>query len=113
MILYGLVLLTGVFISACSQVILKKAASKEYDNVLKEYLNFPVIASYGIFFLATLLSVLAYKKLPLSIGVVLDTSSYVFVTVLGVLIFKEKMNAKKAIALCMIISGILCCSLLG
>ena len=38
-ILYACVLLLGVFISAISQVMLKKASQKKYDNWLREYLN--------------------------------------------------------------------------
>lgn len=111
MILYAGLLLLGVFISAVSQVILKKAASKEHKNLLQEYFNIPVMVAYGMFFLATLLSVLAYRKLPLSLGVILDTSSYFFVTLFGVTIFKEKLTLRKIIALTLIIAGILCCSL--
>ena len=34
---YSCILLFGVFISAISQVMLKKAALKKYDSVIKEY----------------------------------------------------------------------------
>ena len=46
MIPYILVLMTGVFVSAVSQVMLKKAALKTYDSPLKEYLNPMVIIAY-------------------------------------------------------------------
>ena len=47
---YALILLFGVFISALSQVILKKAANKTYDSRIKEYANPQVIIAYFIFF---------------------------------------------------------------
>ena len=53
LLLYSGILLLGTFISAVSQVILKKAALKEYDSKLKEYLNFPVIFAYTLFVLTT------------------------------------------------------------
>lgn len=45
-IIYAAVLLIGVFISAISQVMLKKASQKTYKSVIREYLNPLVITSY-------------------------------------------------------------------
>ena len=44
-IIYSCILLAGVFISAISQVMLKKSAMKSYDSKLKEYLNPMVISA--------------------------------------------------------------------
>lgn len=110
---YALCMLLGTFISSVSQVMLKKAALKKYDNIIKEYLNAPVIIAYVIFFLATLLSLLAYKGIPLSMGPVLEASSYLFVTFFGVTIFKEKLNVRKIVALGLIIVGIIVYSVFG
>ena len=54
----------------------------------------------------TLLSVLAYRGLPLSLGPVLEATSYLYVTFFGVTIFHEKMNCKKLLALALILAGI-------
>lgn len=110
---YVLAMLIGTFISSVSQVILKKAANVKYDNILKEYLNPRVIIAYFIFFLATLLSVLAYKGIPLSMGPVLEALAYLYITVFGVTIFNEKITIKKIIALCFIIAGIIIYSVCG
>ena len=40
-------LLVSVFISSVSQILLKKAADRTYENHLREYLNPLVIFSYG------------------------------------------------------------------
>ena len=113
MLKYSLFLLFGTFISSVSQVILKKASQKQYDNIIREYLNAPVIIAYTIFFLATLMSVLAFRGIPLSMGPVLESSSYIFVTIFGVTIFKEKLNTRKIIALCLILLGIAVYSIWG
>lgn len=105
-ILYAIVLLVGVFISAISQVMLKKAALKEYDSVLKEYINPLVIFAYILFVGTTFLSILAYRGIPLSMGPILEATSYIYVTFFGVKIFDEKINKKKMFALGMIIAGI-------
>lgn len=107
------ILLLGVFISSISQVMLKKAASKKYESPIKEYLNPLVIFAYILFFGTTLLSILAYRGIPLSLGPVLEATGYIYVTFFGVVIFKEKLNVKKILALILIIVGILVYSLLG
>lgn len=103
---YSGILLASVFISAVSQVMLKKSALKTYDSPIKEYLNPLVIFAYALFVGTTLLSVIAYKGIPLSLGPVLESTAYVYVTVFGVLIFKERMTKGKLGALVLIIAGI-------
>ena len=112
-LMYGSLILIGTFISAVSQVILKKAAQKTYKSWIFEYLNPMVIIAYGIFFAATILSIMAYKGIPLSMGPVLEATSYIYVTFFGVKIFKESINKKKITALLLIISGITVYSLWG
>ena len=112
-LLYSGILSTGVFISAISQVMLKKAAMKTYDSPIQEYLNPLVIFSYTLFVGTTILSILAYRGIPLSMGPVLEATSYIYITFFGVTIFKEKMNRKKLAALALIIVGILVYSLFG
>lgn len=106
MLLYSSILLLGTFISAVSQVILKKAAQKTYPSKIREYLNFPVMFAYALFVLTTFMCIFAYQVVPLSYGPVLESTSYLYVTVFGVLIFKEKITAKKAVALCLILAGV-------
>lgn len=104
---YSGILLFGVFLSAVSQVMLKKAAMKKYDSTIKEYLNPLVIFAYSIFILTTFMSIFAYKGIPLSLGPILEATSYFYVTLFGVKIFGEKMTRKKWVALVMIIVGII------
>lgn len=99
--------LLSVFISAISQVMLKKAAMKKYASWIQEYLNPLVIVAYGLFFGTTLLEVYVYKGIPLSLGPVLEATGYIYVTIFGITIFKEKFNPKKVVALVLIIVGIL------
>lgn len=106
MIAYAGVYLFGVFISAISQVLLKKEALKEHGSVIREYLNPSVIFAYALFFSATLMSVFAYKMIPLSLGPILEATSYIYVVAFGALFFKEKITKKKVAALMLIVSGI-------
>jgi len=105
-LLFSLVLVIGTFISSVSQVLLKKSALKEYKNKLAEYLNPEVIIAYGMFFASTIMSVIAYKGIPLSLGPVLEATSYIDITVFGITIFHEKMSRMKYLALFLILVGI-------
>lgn len=113
MLSYAGLLLLGVFLSAISQVMLKKAALRQYSSKLREYLNPLVIVAYTIFVGTTFLSIYAYKGIPLSMGPVLEATSYIYVTIFGVTIFKEKLNRRKLIGLALIVLGIIVYSLLG
>jgi multidrug transporter EmrE-like cation transporter len=110
-ILFVAIFVFGVFISSVSQIILKKAASKEYPSKIREYLNARVIFAYIIFFGATLCSIWAYKVIPLSLGPILESSGYLFVALLSWLFLKEKITKKKMLGLSIIIIGIIIYSL--
>lgn len=111
--IYSGILLVSVFISAISQVMLKISANKPHKSAVREYANPLVIGAYAIFLLSTLLTVFAYREVPLSLGPVLESTSYLYVTVFGALIFKEKITAKKIGALALIVGGICVFALLG
>lgn len=112
-LLYAGISAFGVFISALSQVLLKKAAMKKYVSVIQEYFNPSVVIAYSIFLIATFLSVYAYKVIPVSMGPLLDATSYIYVSIFGALFFQEKFSAKKIAAIGLIILGICIYSLLG
>ena len=95
--IYSCIYIFGVIISALAQILLKKSADIERENKLKEYFNFKTIFAYGIFFGATLCSVIAYKYVPLSMGPILGTTEYVFVAILSYYLLKEKISKKKLV----------------
>ncbi len=105
--LYILIFLFSVFISSVSQIILKKSAGKVYESRIKEYLNPPVITAYFIFFASTVLTMYAYRYVPLSLGPVLEATGYLWVSLLGMIFLKEKISRKKWIGLGIIIAGII------
>lgn len=113
LLLYAGLLLFGVFLSAVSQVMLKKAALKTYPSKIREYLNPLVILAYVIFVGTTLISVYAYKVVPLSLGPILEATSYIYVTIFGVAVFREAINVKKICGLLLILAGIGVYALLG
>ena len=104
---YILVFISASLISAFSQILLKLAARRQYSSWIYEYLNVKVIVAYFIFFVATLITVYCYKVVPLSLGAMLEASGYVFVTVLGRLILKEKVSIQKIAGMALVIAGVM------
>ena len=102
---YG-IFLFSVFISSVSQIILKKSANIKYENPIREYLNIRVIVAYSIFLLSSFVTIYACKFVPLSIGPVLESAGYIFVTVLGYIFLKERVGKKKLLGLACILCGI-------
>ncbi len=103
---YVLLYLGSTFLASVSQVLLKKAAMREHKSLLAEYTDWRVILGYGLFVGCTLLTMLAYRGVPLNVGPVLEATGYLYVTIFGVTIFRERMNPKKIGALALILLGI-------
>lgn len=99
--------LASVFLASVSQVLLKKAAQRPHANIIAEYTDWRVILGYVLFLGCTLMTMLAYRGIPMSLGPALETTGYVYVTIFGCVIFGEKINAKKIGALALILVGIL------
>lgn len=105
--IYVLLLLFSVFISAVSQILLKKSALESHSSWLKEYLNIKVISAYFLFFCAVLIDLIALKYVPVSFVPVIETSSYIFIIIFSRIIFKEKISLKQYSAIVLILAGIL------
>ena len=106
LLIYMAIFVSASLISAFSQILLKMAARQTYRSCIYEYLNARVITAYAIFFLATLITVYCYKIVPLSTGAMLEATGYVFVTVLGRIILKERVSLQKIIGMALVICGV-------
>jgi len=104
--LYYVFYLISVLVASLSQVILKKSANIHYETHLKEYLNPYVIGAYFFFFGSSLLTTFSYKGVPLTLGPVLESTGYIYIGILGVLILKEKLSKRKIIGNLLIVGGI-------
>lgn len=97
----------SVLIASLSQSLLKWESGRAHKSLLREYLNVGVIGGYGLLALSMLLTMFAYKKLPLSMTPAFESFSYLFVTLFGALFFHERVTKKKLLALGLIVAGIL------
>ena len=101
------VLLFSVFVSSVSQILLKKAANRTYETPLKEYLNSLVVGAYGLFFCSVILTMLALKYVPLSMSPILESTGYIFVSVMGYIFLKEKFTRRKLCGFALILAGVI------
>ena len=103
---YAAIMVLGVFIASVAQVLLKKSSQHEYASRIHEYINWCVIVGYGMMVVSTMCTVFAYRVIPISFGMVLDSTGYVFVAIFGFVFFHEYINKRRLFALSLIISGI-------
>ena len=93
--LHILVLFVSVFISACSQILLKKAALRSF-----------VVTAYGIYFVAVVLDLVALRRVPVSYVPAIEASSYIFIIGLSRIFLGERLSRRKLIAIGIIFAGI-------
>lgn len=104
--IFFLIAVSSVLIADISQIILKKAATKEYDAWYKSYLNFPVIFAYSLFVLSTVFSVIALRHLPLSLSPMWQSMGQIFIVIFSYLFLHEKITKSKLVGIGIIIVGI-------
>lgn len=68
--------------------------------------NVPLMAGYSLYGISTCLLILALRKGQLSILYPVISLTYVWVTILSMLIFKESLNLFKAVGLAIVIAGV-------
>ena len=104
---YWIALFLAVFVSASSQMLLKKAASIKYDSVVREYLNPWVISGYALMIISTLCVIFAYRGVAYKNGAIIESLGYLLIMFLSRIIFGEKITKKKLIGNMIILAGVL------
>ena len=110
-IIYIIIVLAMVFISACSQILLKKAALISWKSKLAEYLNWRVILAYSLFGIAAAVNFYALRYIPLSLVPILESAAFVFIPLLSLFFLKEKLKPAQYVGIILIIGGIVVFSL--
>ena len=85
-------MILAAFVTALSQILLKKSAMKEGGRLISQYLNAYVILGYLLMTAALVMNIWAYRTVEYHLGPLLNASSYIFVLVLGKLILREKIT---------------------
>ena len=106
--MYYFIVLLVVFSCACSQMLLKKGASIEYNSFIRQYLNPWVISGYGIMGLAVIVNIYCMSKgVQVKELSIIESLSYLFVPGLSWMLFGERITKRKALAIGLILIGVL------
>ena len=97
----------AVAISSASQMLLKKAATKQYDSVIREYLNPWVICGYGMMIMSTLCVIYAYRGVEYKNGAIIESLGFFAIMLLSRIFFGEKITKRKLLGNLIIFLGIL------
>ena len=101
-----LVLIVAIFVSSCSQILLKLAAKNTYNRKYGEYLNIYVIFAYSLFAITVLMGMYVLRHIPLVYVPIIETLGYIFVPMLSSALLKEKMNKQHILGMIIITLGI-------
>jgi len=108
MLRYYIAGLSGVFLTAFCQILLKTGAKKgEQKRLIYSFLNFSTLAGYFILFIVTLFNLYAYKGLPLKTAVILLPITFILVTSLSFLILKEEFTKQQFLGAGFIVMGVI------
>ena len=101
------IMVVSELLASTSQILLKKSAGIAYASRIREYLNPYVMGGYGMLFVSMLLTILAYRATDSYMIVpVLETMGYIFVLLLGRLVFGEPITRNKLLGILCILGGI-------
>lgn len=106
--LYYLIVILSVLAAACAQMLLKQGAKKEYASWWRQYVNPWVIGGYVIMVCSLALNIWCMSKgVQVKEVSVIESMSYLFVPVLAITLFKEKLSIRKICAIAVIITGVI------
>lgn len=105
--MFYIIVVFVVFACACSQMLLKKGASIKYNSFIRQYVNPWVISGYGIMGLAVIINIFCMSKgVQVKELSIIESLSYLFVPCLSWIFFSEKITERKALAIAMILIGV-------
>ena len=102
--------IAAAFVTALSQIILKKQANiteAKKSGFFAKFLNPRVIISYGLLFSTLMINQVAMIHVPVSVMHCIAATSFVLVFVMVVLLVKEKVSGRRALGVAIIILGVI------
>jgi multidrug transporter EmrE-like cation transporter len=94
-------------LGAAAQMLMKTGANHTAQaGVMAMIVNLPLLAGYALYGLSTLLLVLALREGELSLLYPVIALTYVWVTVLSVVIFHDRLNPFKLIGIVIVVTGV-------
>lgn len=107
-IFWYILVIAGIFLSSCSQLLLKKSAEQKHATLIGNMINWKVLLAYSILFGSLLVNVTAMsngvelKEMP-----ILESLGYIFVPLLSMIFLGEKIEMKTVVSIIFILLGII------
>ena len=106
--MYYLLVILSVFAAAGAQMLLKQGARQSYIGFWRQYLNPWVIGGYAIMACSLILNIFCMSRgVQVKEVSTIESLSYLFVPCMAFLLFREKITWRKAVAIAIIISGVI------
>ncbi len=104
---YYVIASIAVVLTSFCQLMLKLGVmhGSKSMTTLRIYLNFYTLGAYSLLFVATLLSVYAFKYLPLKVSVVLQPVNYLLVALLSFWVLNETLSKRQTMGIGIILLG--------
>lgn len=103
-----IIVILSVFLAACAQMLLKQGARQQYDTWWRQYMNAWVIGGYTIMFGTMMMNIFAMSRgVEVKEVSIIESMSYLFVPILSLVIFNERLTWMQVIAIGVIIIGII------
>lgn len=94
-------------LGAVAQIFMKTGVNQlQHLDPIRIVTNLPLLAGYSLYGINTLLLMLALRDGELSVLYPIIALSYVWVTILSILIFKDNLNVWKIAGITLIIAGV-------
>jgi uncharacterized membrane protein len=94
-------------LGAAAQILMKTGANHTAQaGVMAMIVSLPLLSGYALYGLSTLLLVLALREGELSLLYPVIALTYVWVTVLSVVIFHDRLNPFKLIGIVIVVTGV-------
>ena len=105
--MFYLVVILSVFAASVAQMLLKKGATIQWSSHIREYLNPWVLGGYALMGLSLLVNIFAMSHgIQVKEVSSIESLSYLFVPLLSLACFKEKITLRKALSIAIILIGI-------
>lgn len=101
------IMVVNAFLSACSQILLKKSSLDKHSSLWQEYINWRVMTAYLIYVYVLLSNAFAYQGVAYKYGSIIGTASYFFLMLLSKLMLKETISRKTIIGNIIIVTGMI------
>jgi drug/metabolite transporter (DMT)-like permease len=105
--MYYIIVILSVLIASFAQMLLKKGAALPHESFIGEYLNRWVIGGYALLGLSLIANIFAMSHgIQVKDVSIIESLSYLFVPLLSLLLFRDRIGWRKWVAIAVILAGV-------